>query len=245
SLAQSPALVKTPRYSGLISPPPMLVAPPVPLRPHSPSKALRRSKKTCSVCKSETHLIKDCDFHARKLAQNSYASRDIHKHHAQMKYSRIPLHKVSAAAPSKSQPVLTTTPYVVSKSKSPFRKPFIRHTSPKPSIFPPRVNAAKPSAVSAARINAVKPSAVTTVQHNHTKKVWRPKTLVLDHAFRTTSASMTLKRFDYNDALGRSKSGGKITGKGKIKTGKLDFDDVYFVKELKFNLFSVSQMCDK
>nr|GEV28405.1 putative ribonuclease H-like domain-containing protein [Tanacetum cinerariifolium] len=39
--------------------------------------------------------------------------------------------------------------------------------------------------------------------------------------------------------------GGKITGKGKIKTGKLYFDDVYFVKELKFNLFSVSQMCDK
>nr|GEV65153.1 hypothetical protein [Tanacetum cinerariifolium] len=36
--------------------------------------------------------------------------------------------------------------------------------------------------------------------------------------------------------------GGKITGKGKIHTGKLDFDDVYFVKELKFNLFSVSQM---
>nr|GEW25006.1 putative ribonuclease H-like domain-containing protein [Tanacetum cinerariifolium] len=33
--------------------------------------------------------------------------------------------------------------------------------------------------------------------------------------------------------------------KSKIKTGKLDFDDVYFVKELKFNLFSVSQMCDK
>nr|GEV74749.1 ribonuclease H-like domain-containing protein [Tanacetum cinerariifolium] len=39
--------------------------------------------------------------------------------------------------------------------------------------------------------------------------------------------------------------GGKITGKGKIKTGKIDFDNVYFVKELKFNLFSVSQMCDK
>nr|GEW54534.1 putative ribonuclease H-like domain-containing protein [Tanacetum cinerariifolium] len=39
--------------------------------------------------------------------------------------------------------------------------------------------------------------------------------------------------------------GGKITSKGKIKTSKLDFDDVYFVKELKFNLFSVSQMCDK
>nr|GEY31133.1 retrovirus-related Pol polyprotein from transposon TNT 1-94 [Tanacetum cinerariifolium] len=46
-------------------------------------------------------------------------------------------------------------------------------------------------------------------------------------------------------AFGGNPKGGKIIGKGKIKTYKLDFDDVYFVKELKFNLFSVSQMCDK
>ncbi|GJX08584.1 hypothetical protein Tco_0196516 [Tanacetum coccineum] len=46
-------------------------------------------------------------------------------------------------------------------------------------------------------------------------------------------------------AFGGNSKGGKITGKGKIRTGKLDFKDVYFVKELKFNLFSVSQMCDK
>nr|GEV88449.1 hypothetical protein [Tanacetum cinerariifolium] len=46
-------------------------------------------------------------------------------------------------------------------------------------------------------------------------------------------------------AFGGNPKGGKITGKGKIKTGKLDFEDVYFVKELRFNLFSVSQMCDK
>ncbi|GKB72993.1 putative ribonuclease H-like domain-containing protein [Tanacetum coccineum] len=38
---------------------------------------------------------------------------------------------------------------------------------------------------------------------------------------------------------------GRISGKGKIKTGLLDFDDVYFCKELKYNLFSVSQICDK
>nr|GEX12870.1 hypothetical protein [Tanacetum cinerariifolium] len=38
--------------------------------------------------------------------------------------------------------------------------------------------------------------------------------------------------------FGGNPKGGKITGKRKIKTGKLDFDDVYFVKELKFNLFS-------
>ncbi|GJW92618.1 putative ribonuclease H-like domain-containing protein [Tanacetum coccineum] len=46
-------------------------------------------------------------------------------------------------------------------------------------------------------------------------------------------------------AFGGNFKGGKITRKGKIRTGKLDFEDVYFVKELKFNLFSVSQMCDK
>nr|GEY86238.1 ribonuclease H-like domain-containing protein [Tanacetum cinerariifolium] len=56
---------------------------------------------------------------------------------------------------------------------------------------------------------------------------------------------------DYQDndggfvAFGGSPKGGKITRKGKIRTGKLDFEDVYFVKELKFNLFSISQMCNK
>ncbi|GJV18075.1 putative ribonuclease H-like domain-containing protein [Tanacetum coccineum] len=38
---------------------------------------------------------------------------------------------------------------------------------------------------------------------------------------------------------------GRISGKGKIKTGTLDFDDVFFCKELKYNMFSVSQTCDK
>nr|GFB88155.1 putative ribonuclease H-like domain-containing protein [Tanacetum cinerariifolium]GFC57651.1 putative ribonuclease H-like domain-containing protein [Tanacetum cinerariifolium] len=46
-------------------------------------------------------------------------------------------------------------------------------------------------------------------------------------------------------AFGGNPKGVKISSKGKIRTGKLDFDDVYFVKELMFNLFSVSQMCDK
>nr|GEV27647.1 hypothetical protein [Tanacetum cinerariifolium] len=40
------------------------------------------------------------------------------------------------------------------------------------------------------------------------------------------------------------KGDGKITGKGIIKTGKLEFENVYFVKDLKYNLFSVSQICD-
>nr|GEV95848.1 putative ribonuclease H-like domain-containing protein [Tanacetum cinerariifolium] len=46
-------------------------------------------------------------------------------------------------------------------------------------------------------------------------------------------------------AFGGNPKSGKISRKGKIRSGKFGFDDVYFVKELKFNLFSVSQMCDK
>ncbi|GKE81070.1 hypothetical protein Tco_1551070 [Tanacetum coccineum] len=46
-------------------------------------------------------------------------------------------------------------------------------------------------------------------------------------------------------AFGDNPKGGKITGRGTIKTGNLDFENVYFVRELQFNLFNVSQMCDK
>ncbi|GKB66112.1 putative ribonuclease H-like domain-containing protein, partial [Tanacetum coccineum] len=41
-------------------------------------------------------------------------------------------------------------------------------------------------------------------------------------------------------------SKGYITGKGMIRVGNLDFDSMSFVKELgHFNLFSISQICDK
>ncbi|GJX89909.1 putative ribonuclease H-like domain-containing protein [Tanacetum coccineum] len=83
-----------------------------------------------------------------------------------------------------------------------------------------------------------------------------PEILLQDHAVVDSSCSSHMtgnKAYlsDYEDlnggfvAFGSDPKGGKITGKGKIKTANLDFDDVYFVDELKFNLFSVSQMCDK
>nr|GEW01917.1 retrovirus-related Pol polyprotein from transposon TNT 1-94 [Tanacetum cinerariifolium] len=89
--------------------------------------------------------------------------------------------------------------------------------------------------------------------------IWRPTGNVIDHISKDTGSYM-LKRFNYVDLQGRLKyqeidggfvafrgspKGGKISGKDRIRTGKLDFEDAYFVKELKFNLFSVSQMCDK
>nr|GEU65684.1 hypothetical protein [Tanacetum cinerariifolium] len=215
------------------------------------------------------------------------------RYSGQLCQSPIPVApSVPAAAPPKSQSVLTTTDTTVSTVKPNFSKtqpklashavymsksPLVRHLPRHPSLN---------SRNSSPRVTAAKASTVSAAQGKKGTWDWRPKCLVLDHDLRTTSASITLKRFDYHDALGRSKSalkdkgiidsgcsrhmtgnmsylsdfkelnggyvafrgnpkGGKITGKGKIKTGKLDFDDVYFVKELKFNLFSISQMCDK
>nr|GEZ38192.1 hypothetical protein [Tanacetum cinerariifolium] len=117
--------------------------------------------------------------------------------------------------------------------------------SPKASTFPPKVTAAK-----ALMVNVVK-----GVQENW---IWKPKCLILDHGnpqhavkdkgvidsgcLRHMIGNMSyLSEFEEINggyvAFGGNLKGGKISGKGKIRTGKLDFDDVYFVKELKFNLF--------
>ncbi|GJZ94027.1 zinc finger, CCHC-type containing protein [Tanacetum coccineum] len=110
------------------------------------------------------------------------------------------------------------------------------------------------------RVNTVKDNNVNTTTQKQPQLVG----LVLDHVSKHNSASITLKKFDYVDAQGNmsyltdyeeidrgyvafggNSKGGKLIGKGTIKIGNLDFENVYFIRELKFNLFSVSQMCDK
>nr|GFB53752.1 hypothetical protein [Tanacetum cinerariifolium] len=148
---------------------------------------------------------------------------------------------VFAAAPSKSQPVLTAaartiravkpkfsktrpniSPYAVSKSKSPLRRPFIRHPSPKPSISPPRVNAVKPSAVSAA-------------QHNHGKKgnpqqALKDKGVIDSGCSRHTTGNMSYLS-DFKElnggyfAFGGNPKGGKITRKGFQDTEKAEEEE--------------------
>nr|GEU93783.1 retrovirus-related Pol polyprotein from transposon TNT 1-94 [Tanacetum cinerariifolium] len=141
--------------------------------------------------------------------------------------------------------------HVVNKAYSPVKRPINQRTSTKNSNFNKKVTTVKVNKVN--NVQGTKGNA----KKASTNWVWKPKCIVLDHVSRLTSASITLKKFNYTDALdfeeinegyvafrGNPK-GGKIFDKGKIKTGKLDFDDVYFVNELKFYLFSVSQMCDK
>nr|GFB37399.1 putative ribonuclease H-like domain-containing protein [Tanacetum cinerariifolium] len=152
-------------------------------------------------------IIKDwvSDFEEDYMPQ---ICKNVHSFAQSSELVKSPRH----SAPPKSQSVLTTADRTVSavkpifsiprpklasravsKSKSPLRRHLPRHSSSTSSNSPSRVTVAKASAVSAA-------------QDKKGTWVWRPKCLVLDHDLRTTSASMTLKRFDYNDALGRSKS---------------------------------------
>nr|GEU47856.1 hypothetical protein [Tanacetum cinerariifolium] len=252
SFAQSSELVKSPRHSGQLFQALIPVAPTIPLRSNPHSKGSKKTKKTCFVYKSVDHLIKDYDFHARKLANRTYASRDIHKQYAPVNHSKFPLHKVPVAAPPKSQSVLTTATrtvsavkpifsvaqpklafHAISKSKSPPRRHLPHHLSSNPRTSPPRVTAAKASIVSAAKASIGNP------QH-----ALKDKGVIDNGCSRHMIGNMSYLS-DFKElnggyvAFGGNPKGGKITRKGKIKTEKLDFDDVYFVKELKFNLFTL------
>nr|GEV03098.1 hypothetical protein [Tanacetum cinerariifolium] len=72
---------------------------------------------------------------------------------------------------------------------------------------------------------------------------WKPSENLSNKGPNSNSVSVMFKKYTYIDTQGRLK-GCKITRKGTIKTGKLEFENVYFVKDLKYNLFSVSQICD-
>nr|GEW33043.1 ribonuclease H-like domain-containing protein [Tanacetum cinerariifolium] len=120
---------------------------------------------------------------------------------------------------------------IVTKPHSPPRRTINHSSSPKPSTFPPKVTTIK-----APKGNP-----------QHTLK---DKGVIDGGCSRHMRGNMSyLSDFEAINrgyvAFGGNPKGGKITGKGKIRTCKLDFNDIYFVKELKFNLFSVSQMCDK
>nr|GEY07456.1 ribonuclease H-like domain-containing protein [Tanacetum cinerariifolium] len=116
------------------------------------------------------------------------------------------------------------------KPHFPKRRHFNQRSAAKTNTFSRKLNTAKGKNVTTARLKAV----VNTAEGK--------KEMLLSNKSFLTGYQEIDGGFI---AFGGSLKGGKITGKAKIRTGKLDFEDVYFVKELKFNLFSVSQMCDK
>ncbi|GJT21503.1 putative ribonuclease H-like domain-containing protein [Tanacetum coccineum] len=110
-----------------------------------------------------------------------------------------------------------------------------------------KVYTAKPKAVNTARPTS---AVVNAVRANQVHPQKEDQGYVDSGCSRHMTGNMSyltdFKEFDGGYVtFGGGARGGRITGKGTLKTGKLDFEDVYFVKELQFNLFSVSQMCDK
>nr|GEY74250.1 retrovirus-related Pol polyprotein from transposon TNT 1-94 [Tanacetum cinerariifolium] len=238
---------------------PIFAATPKPTSSNTNSSGKRKNRKTCFMCRSVDHLIKDCNFHAKpktQPTQRNYAHKGYNKQHASFTKKYPQKHIVPAAVLNKSKPVYVTAVRPVSAvvPKIMVTRPRHAHSLNTRSNSTIRRHKTRSQSSktnnSSSKVSAVKAQVVSAAKGKKEKWVWRPKCLILDH---DSSASKILKRFDYNDALGRSKyvafggnpKGGKISGKGMIKTCKLDFEDVYFVKELKFNFFSVSQICDK
>ncbi|GJV43786.1 putative ribonuclease H-like domain-containing protein [Tanacetum coccineum] len=157
---------------------------------------------------------------------------------------------------------------VFHKSHSLVKRTFYQKSAAKPNNFNKKVYTAKVNNITTAGLEVLVSTAVgkgkmlLSPQHarfgdqQEKQTQGNPQYALQDQGIFDSGCSrhMTGNKsylIDYQDidggfvAFAGSPKGGKITGKGKIRTGKLDFEDVYFVKELKFNLFSVSQMCDK
>nr|GEU69328.1 ribonuclease H-like domain-containing protein [Tanacetum cinerariifolium] len=223
----------------------ILAASPKTAIPKPKSQGNSKNRKACFVCKSLKHIIKDCDFHEKKMAQipaRNHAQKGNHQQHTRMTLPNPQRHVVPIAVLTQSKlvpitavrPVTTAVPKptvtrprqaktIIIKPNSPPRRHINRSPTLKASNFPPKVTAAKAT---------------------------MDKGVIDSGCSRHITGNMSyLSNFEELNggyvAFGRNPKGGKIFGKGKIRTGKLDFDDVYFVKELKFNLFSVSEMCDK
>nr|GEV83298.1 hypothetical protein [Tanacetum cinerariifolium] len=69
SFVQSSEQVKSSRHSVQHVETSIPAATPKPASPKSASSGKIRNRKACFMCKSVYHLIKDCDYHAKKMAQ--------------------------------------------------------------------------------------------------------------------------------------------------------------------------------
>nr|GEW19413.1 hypothetical protein [Tanacetum cinerariifolium] len=137
---------------------------------------------------------------------------------------------VAVPKPHVTRPRLAKT--IITKLHSSPRRNINRSPSPKASTFPPKVTTTK-----APMVNAIKDVQENWGNPQHTLK----DKGVIDYGCSRHMTGNMSYLFEFEEinggyvAFGGNPKGGKIFDKGKIRTGKLDFEDVYFVKELKFS----------
>nr|GEX94986.1 hypothetical protein [Tanacetum cinerariifolium] len=136
--------------------------------PKPSSNGKRRNRKARFVCKSLDHLIKDYNYHEKKMAQptaKTHVHRGNHKQYAQMTLQNPQRHMVPTAVLTQSKPVpITDVPKisvtrprqaytVVTKTNSPPRRHINHNPSPLASNSPPRVTIVQAPVVNAAQGN--------------------------------------------------------------------------------------------
>ncbi|GJS21195.1 ribonuclease H-like domain-containing protein [Tanacetum coccineum] len=190
------------------------------------------TSKACFVCGSFNHLIKDCDFHDKRMIQKpglNNVKRGTGQREAKPVWNNA----------------LRTNHQNFSNTRRNFAPTAVLTKS---GIVPFNTVSSSRTAVSVSTARPINTAAPKTFGDLH---VTLKDTIIFDSGCSRHMTGNKSYLGDYRDygggfvAFAGSSKGGKITGRGKIRTGNLDFEDVYFVKELKFNLFSVSQMCDK
>ncbi|GKC99357.1 ribonuclease H-like domain-containing protein [Tanacetum coccineum] len=149
-----------------------------------------------------------------------------------------------ASKPIMNHPRIKTIAFKRGYSQS--SRPFNRHFANKNSIINTNVNTARVKDTTA-RDRAVV-SANKEKGGNPQQKEYKEKRVIdSDCSRHMTGNKCYLTEYEGYDggfvSFGDGK--GRIFGKGKIKIRTLYCDDVYFCNELKYNLFSVSQIYDK
>nr|GEV57675.1 hypothetical protein [Tanacetum cinerariifolium] len=145
SFVQSFEQVKSPRHSVQPVETSIPSATPKLASPKSASSGKRRNRKACFVCKSVDHLIKDCDYHAQKMAQPTQRN---HAHRVLTQSKPVSITVVRPVSTSVLKIKVTRPRHahpIVTKSKSPIRRHITRNPSLKTSNSPPRVTAVKAS----------------------------------------------------------------------------------------------------
>nr|GFA69465.1 ribonuclease H-like domain-containing protein [Tanacetum cinerariifolium] len=198
------------------------------------------SKRNVPVDTSTSNaLVPQCDGVGSSESNVCMPSSPVHDRHVvpttTLTRSRlVPLtaaRPVTSAIPQTKAQHQRPTKHGVTKAHSPIKRPINLRPSPTHSNFHQNV-----TTITATQVNVVQGVKRKWIQVSYGLVPQKTLTFLFDVQGNLQHA-LKDKGVIYNS--------GKITRKGKIRTGKLDFDDVYFVKELKFNLFSVSQMCDK
>ncbi|GJT01838.1 putative ribonuclease H-like domain-containing protein [Tanacetum coccineum] len=227
--------------------------------------------RACFVCGSLNHLIRDCDFHEKRMTKQAELNNRLNRISSQRGIRPIWNNVQRVNNQNKFVPtaVLTRTGKILvntARASGTKNVSTARHSFNRQAVLTSvamKVNIVKPILVLLGEKGKLllSPQQVVIGDHKDTTGTMSPNTMDYPHralknkgivdsgcSRHMTGNKAYLAEFqDFNGgpvAFGGSK--GYITGKGKIKTGKLDFEDVCFVKELQhFNLFSVSQMCDK